>query len=532
MSVNDSLDPYWEDFQQAPEYQRLALYANPLIQHFFAAVSQAIIDSTLPLKQWRKQQLAEQVTDFVTAAGDPPDAIGDVILLGKYRVFAMVMTFLAKRQKLGISAEALPLVWQQLERQYDLDSESSRADEYFLSTLPSSVSGLAQWQSYTAADIADYTQAWVDDYVASAAWRQRPMGVSREFLSTTVADLTTLAYDRYRKTPKTWTKRVLQETLSWKFVWQQPLTATGAALIVPALTAWLAWLGQTERLNAKKAANYQRYLRALEPEFLKQMQDEELFSTGKLLYTHMVAFGIDPNAEAAVDAFMDQVIGYRDEDLMQEVQALMPEAALADQADWEEDFEADESALVPDDVRAILDDEQAMQQAAELYDPDSAANYLQADHLPAKGPRQWQKAVAQQVHAQGVQAGLRLWLQRDRYALPQGWQAPAIVLQVTQLFDLFYAQDLSTPASWTPAMFADFGDWLRQNEAGQALLLLYSSMLAAQAAAGSLPAAQSSSLQAALRGEPMSGAFKAKPGKVISLQQAKAQLKHKPRAER
>ncbi|MCI1986632.1 MAG: hypothetical protein LKJ69_07225 [Lactobacillus sp.] len=536
MFDTDPLSPYWQAFRQSPEFLRLSLYSESTIHHAYDIVSVEL--SETPLDQWGKTQVETFVTGRVAKAGDAPDDTDNAVLLFTYRVFRVVMAFLAKKQLVAIKPAALSKVLNQLEKTYALGPDSSRADAYLASTLPPAVTGLAQWQAATADDIDSYTAQWVDDYVVSAAWENRPEGVSVGFLAAVVADLTALAYNRYRKTPKSWTKQVLTNTLYWNYVWDMPLEASQYRLLIPALVAWLDWLGQTKRLNATKAANYQRYLQAIEPQFLRELADEDLYAMSKCLYLRMAEAGVAQDDDAAVDAFLAQLVGDHEAFMTAETNAMLGAADTAAVEDTDDDW-ADDEALADfepsgletfdlDEFKPVLNDPEAMTSLAKLFDTDPDEAYLQDEHVPINGQRRWQQAEARRVHSLGVQAGLRLWLRRETFLPPANFEAPEVVGHIAELFDIAYQDELSDPTRWSTDFFANFGAWLRHEGETDGVLLI-ASMLSSQAAAGLLTDADAQALSAAVRGEPLPSVTKPTKGggKVISMKQARELLAQK-----
>lgn len=132
---------------------------------------------------------------------------------------------------------------------------------------------LPQWQEYTSNNIAQYTQEWIDSYIKSSGWKKRDKSITEELLRTAMSALTDKAYDIYRKTPKSWTKKAIYGILTDYFVSNVGFDTKDYPRIVPALTGLLTYVGKKGWVNAKKIDNYKRYLAASEADMIELSSD-------------------------------------------------------------------------------------------------------------------------------------------------------------------------------------------------------------------------------------------------------------------
>lgn len=153
---------------------------------------------------------------------------------------------------------------------------------------------LPEWQERTAVSIQSYTADWVSAYQRSAAWQNRPEGVSEVFLTVVLNELVQRGYNYYRKTPKSWSKRVLTDILTTTIITKYEFSAEEYALLVPMLTSFLQFVADQGWLNAKRATDYQRYLQAGEADMIAGAKDyADNPDALAIINQKMVAAGID-----------------------------------------------------------------------------------------------------------------------------------------------------------------------------------------------------------------------------------------------
>jgi len=379
---------------------------------------------------------------------------------------------------------------------------------------------LPAWQAGTARNIHNYTHRWLADYMASPAWAKRPAGVTQDLLETVIGSLTERAYSEYRKTPKSWTKRAITGVMTGYLVSNTGLTDAEYDLVAPALNAWLAFVGATGELNAKRVSDYQRFITAAGPQMVAQAKDQGNFSPAKLVMNLADKQGVDLNDEAANRAFVEQLNAQGGIDALYD--------HLEDEATANDDWYSDEEATDDDGadlLATMLAHPDQLAEVAKLYDPDPQKTYLEMSHGTS-----WQRRTAMRVHELGVQAGVKFWLARQTYQLPADHEALDIIRSVSDFVDVIYAQHNQAPTDWSVPTMQAIGQWLRQTGKGQAVEWLYANLLRMLGSDDTLTRQQAKQLPAAILGDPIP---KVRPQKVqghgLSPKQARKLLKNKRR---
>lgn len=508
----DNMD-LWLGFRQSTEYTAVDEYPEMLIQAtltYFEDMAEEI--SVHHFTEWDATEVETFLTEMVEQAREEPDEESEAILTMTYAVIRAFLRYLANQGKLRLSVRQLSALLTRHERDAQLlDPDAvmiENADDGLPTGANIQTAGLPQWQARTAHDIDRYTQEWVAAYATDqTAWQQRPKGVERDFLETIVSVLTEQAYNQFRKTPKTWTKRVIGEVFAGEFVTNLVLSDQEYALVAPALSQWIDYVAQCGWLNAKRAASYQRYFMATAPKMVELAANPDNFNPAKMMAHQMQQRGIDPEDDQAVQAFVQEVNNNGGLD------TLYQSGLAPDNRDGLSEF-------TPDEIQTMLVSDEVMDRLADLYDPDEDGDYLKFARVAGTGKLRWTKASAKRVHHKGVVLGLRLWLQRRKYQLIAGWDALTVIDNVSGFTDVIYAQNLQAPTDWTPAAWQDFGQWLRSGdqpaEMVSRVVTLLTKLTAMLVDEQTITSAQGNQLRRAICDEPAS-----QQDNVISFKQAR-----------
>lgn len=516
MAKQNKLSKYWTGFHKSTEYQECLVYPVSMVKSGIETLFESL---PATIGKWELSDFAGFLGELSNLALNETDTRANQIFDAMYTIITAFLRYLAEQQLITITPATLTAFLHDYEEQNAVLFNQSVDDGLDMPinddpTLP-------EWQERTAVSIQNYTDDWVIAYQRSAAWQNRPEGVSEAFLTVVLNELVQRGYNYYRKTPKTWNKRILIDIMTTTIITKYEFSAEEYALIVPMLISFLQFVANQGWLNAKRAADYQRYLQAGEADMLAGAKDYvDNPDALAIINQKMVAAGIDPKDPDAAAKFVD------------ELEATGGLAELYEQLYGDNTIEADqpENDDTAPEIEEVMNNPAAFAGVAQVYDPDKRQTYLTGDHRSINDG--WLKKTAIAVHSTGVQAGLRLWFHRQNIVLPAGWDAPEVISNVSELADRLYAQWLVTPNEWTTKIFSQVGQWLKDNRS-QAdyddMITLLTSLITVLTAAGILTATQGDQLPEALKGGNTTKAASPKKvkGKVISMKQARKLLKNK-----
>jgi hypothetical protein len=468
MTKEPELMQLWPNFRDSPEYAAAKDYPQASVKEaitYFGELMAVAFPGSL--RNWTAEQVCEvlkTIQHHVPASDDDQktQALND-------QVVQALLRYLVQAGQINADQAALETVLTQLAQ---TEKPSALLYERKINTDPD----LPEWRDYIARDISIYTYGWLAAYLHNAeAWAQRPTDVTADFLTTIVNALSEWAYDEFRKTPRSWTKKVLRALLTGPFM-AMSLSLADYQRLVPALKAFLTYTGAHGDLNEKRAQDYQRFLTDLEPEVVTAAKAK--FAT--------------TSAEPATDK-------------------ATPDPLLADAAQ-------------------LLADPKQLIAAAAVHDPDPEQAYLEHQHVAQQSDHKWQRQRAIATHTQGVEAALTLWLRQSEHPLPAGWDAQMTIGNMSGFIDLLYSQYLVGPADWENAFLRDFGEWSQRNQPdSEAQLQAITSLIGVLADMQLINQRQAAQLPAALRGEKVPKVkqpTKVK-GKAISMKKARRLLKQK-----
>ncbi|MCI1554342.1 MAG: hypothetical protein LKH74_10520 [Levilactobacillus sp.] len=438
------------DFQASAAYRDFSAFPDELVMQTLVFYLSEISSSNKDFHEWTTHTVLLALKQFAADATQPDMPNADDFLYFSYAVIKSFLQYLVGTGTTKIQEQDLTESLDQFEKGHQLSAGQLENDDPApVPTRDVSDPDLPEWRAYRADSIQRYTAKWVAAYVRSPGWRRdRNADLTQDTLELAVEQLSEQAYDTYRKTPKSWTKKVLSSILCGYFVSNLDLTAAELGAVIPVIGHVMRFAAEQGWLNAKKAENYQRYLNAIAPKAVAQAQDPNNFGPAKQAIIQMRTEGVDTTDEAAIQAFMDQVNAQGGLNSAYEGGARLP----------------DGRDLTAAEFQALLDDDDRLLAVAVKFDPDPQADYLTRMHVTKVGDRHWHQADAQDAHKLSLLFGLRLWLLRDRYPLEgESWQLAFKVMDaLTQLADMLYSQQLVMLDECPPVIWEDFAQWIRQ----------------------------------------------------------------------
>lgn len=421
----------WQQFIKSSEFLNLKNYADKeiklIINNLFEFAHQNNEDD---ISKWDEEFIFSVLISVEEQAENDGDFESFMVFKSFYEVVKEFLKFSSAQGIISITVDDMNDLLTVFERHVGIQGDEV-IDQHYDPSLP-------QWLEYVSNNISQYTQDWVDAYVESSDWNHRAKGVTENLLSLSMSALTDKAYDIYRKTPKTWTKKVIHGVLTGYFVSNVGFDTDDYRYIVPALTGLLTYVGKQGWVNEKRIDNFKRYLAASEDEMVELASDTNNFGPSKIIATKMMEQGIDFNDEAAVNEFIKQV-----------------------NANGGVDSLRNDNKTLTDELN--LNSNQ-IEEVAKAYDPDPERRYLSDPHIEMNGIRRWNKITAVKNHADGVEYGFKLWNKRQDYGLPESITAPDVVVTVSQITDVLYAQHLETLDLWTFRTWKEFGAWIKEGQ--------------------------------------------------------------------
>lgn len=511
------------DFTKTHYFKQADIFPKSMIVDSIKGFYQVLVEEHgSNSHKWTGQQIYEVFHELLMVSRADHDQDSDSLANLIYEANSSFFEYLAESGKLQLSADDMGKLLTRFENEnYKLlvpDSDDFPLGSETMFDDP----GLPQWREYVARDIDNYVTQWLEAYFESPQWQRQQHHLAKDVLELIVSTMAEKIYDDHRKTPKSWTKKAMRVVMCIYLVGNTDLSEKDYQYLVPEVSQFLDYVAKRGWLNDKKAANYQRYMTAIEPEMVAMSLDEDNFGPAKTISLEMRRQGIDVNDQAAVDKFI------------QELNAQGGVDALYD--DDDDYFKDGDDPLEDDDPSEILDDPQQLAAVAKIYDPDPQQQYLNEDHLTEFDGRKWRKKVAIEVHQQAVEFGLRLWLTKKDVALKNQMDAALVGGLVCEFVDVMYAQHLQKPSEWTAESWYEFGDWLRQNSKVDNRNINPADVLAELATvvgeAGIISTQRAQQLSAAMLGEKTAetkAPTKVSGGKVISMKQARKLLRNKRR---
>jgi len=417
----------WKDFNKSTEFASLTGYNIDYIEEMLDNLFSFFDENGYSdIFKWDTKLVFDSLMNSAQRISMDNDELSKELLDGAYSVWREFLEFAARKNLVSISKEKMD---------YDL-SEFERASGMKMSPMPEIFNDavaletgntMPQWRGYISKDINEYTHEWIDSYLESTDWNRRDKGVSGKLVELAMMALTNKAYNIYRKTPKSWTKKVIHDVLTDCLPFDlDMLEANDYSHVVPALTGLLTYVGKEGLLSEQKVIKYGRCLVANEDEMLKiAAQSSSDFQDLKdsLEKGHnQTNRSKDSNDKETINAFITDV----------EVETLYKDSGF-------------EKRLASDDDK--------LTNSVQIYDPDMDKKYLNKLHHDSNGNYYWSQEEAIQTHALAVQYGLKVWLNRNDYKLLGDMEALEVVQDTCEVVDYIYARGTETPQHWSKSFW-------------------------------------------------------------------------------
>ena len=435
MSKRIDINKIIDTFSNSFEFTRLSDYREPFIKDTIGQFYMMMRDSGYgDIAEWNQKLIFDLLLALTDQAFSDEDSQSVDVLMHFVIIVRAFLDFLISDGKLPISETDLDKVFDEYAAELGRMNEPDQEQFYDDPNLP-------QWREYIAQDISNYTNEWADAYIESAAWNKRSQGVTESILKTALGAMTDYIYNVYRKTPKTWTKKAINGTLTTYFVSNVGFDEADYQYIVPALSGLLTYVSRQGWLNEQRADKFKKYLAASESKMIELSKDSQNFSDSKLITLKMLEEGIDLEDKAAVQKYIDMLNKQGGIDYLRELAKNISEVKDPEETDIQDDKEI-----------------------AEFSDPDPEQNYLKAPHVRKIDYQTWNRRVAIKNHTLGVQYGTKLLLERKRYDVPTQANSEDIILSVVQFVDVLYAQHLEKISEWSLNAWRELNNWLKQNQ--------------------------------------------------------------------
>lgn len=427
IDINKLMQEFSKSFRYVPLSEYDSLLIKDVVGGFYNMMQAS---GYADMTKWTKEIILSLVMGVTEQSIRDDDSQSADMLTAFVDISQAFLSFLADTNRIPLKSQEVDDLFDDYDKYMYSLASPEEYQEYDDPNLP-------QWLEYVSSDIASYTSMWADAYIESSAWRKRQKGVNEDILKTSLAALTDMAYNYYRKTPKSWTKKAIHGVLTGYFVGNIGFTEKEYGLVVPALTGLIVYVADQGWLNEKRAADYQRFLKSSESEMIELSKNPDNFGTAKLLTLKMLDEGIDIEDDKAVRDYLNEVNQKGGVDFLRGI---------------EKDDE-DLSDLGEESVKEL----------AKQFDPDPKQDYLNQRHLPQFGSRKWSKKTAVETHKLGVEYATELMLKRSKYGISKIDSAD-IIITVCQIVDLLYAQHLKSPKDWETSMWEEFSSWLKETQ--------------------------------------------------------------------
>ncbi|AUI72337.1 hypothetical protein COSHB9_11460 [Companilactobacillus alimentarius] len=271
MANKKKLEDIIPQFLESPECKALHDYSREMIVRTIKMISEVTDNSDLgDYSKWDEEFIVSLVMSMVDEF-DEGDAHSFAMIITIYDVIKAVLKYLATNKEIPVTSKKVDQLLTALETKIGLNGEFP---EKKMAKPEHNDPNLPKWSQHIADDIASYSDKWVDSYIQSPDWKKRQKGVTEDFLDLIMSALTEFAYDIYRKTPKSWTKKAMTEIMQMEFIDNLELSKADYQLIVPALSDLFDFVAKKGWLKEQKAQSYKRFLIAGEPKMLKEANEE------------------------------------------------------------------------------------------------------------------------------------------------------------------------------------------------------------------------------------------------------------------
>lgn len=290
------------DFLGSDEFYMLKNYPTDMVLTAVLQFSDLVFARDVnKLKDWDPVSIMRAFNDIQDVANKDADSRAFATLAYFYFIVREFLQFATRTDYIDLTRTQLN------DTLIDFEVENNLAGDpvpYYSGVPDQQNDDMPRFQQHTLDRIIREVQYWVELYSRSSLWSNRPEGVDKGLLYEAITAMTDLIYTNFRKTPRTWTKKVITAVMTDDFVSYDIFLQEEIKLVVPALLKYLDYVGKIGKLPVTTVERYQRFITAAEPEMLaayearnKQLAEElgQGMSMDKAL--DMVIDDLDPDPE-------------------------------------------------------------------------------------------------------------------------------------------------------------------------------------------------------------------------------------------
>ncbi|MFD1432502.1 hypothetical protein [Lacticaseibacillus yichunensis] len=528
MTSKNEVTPLLDAFMDSPEIEQIIAFPTEVIRKVAEGLGDVMEKAYhKPMRQWHADRIKGALAAIMPSDNATPDE--EKVFETHYSIWRALLVYLAYEGKIPLTPKTLQPVLEEYEWVNGLAEEESAYDDdddpmwdMDINEDPS----LPEWRESVYDDIQGYVDDWLHAFFISPAWRNRPKnGPEREqdFLEDMIHEMVDEGYNEYRKTPKSWSKAVLQK-IYIRLGSTLNMSPGEWVFAVQDTKAFFTFLKQKNLLPAKRATDYLRYLEEASAALFDATEagsetPADNDAANQAIMQRLAAKGVDISDEGAIRMALQEMIKSG------ELNELLESMPVDPGSGQDSDPDDDASFLV------ALNDPAQRNQILDQADPDTKHTYLTTEHIPALDGKKWQKKTATEVHRLGIETGIRLWLARDQYTLPTDWLGGDVISAAMNMMDMQYGNFLLQPKEWTARGIHVMGQFMGQldpSDGGKDIVTVITAMFAFMTSRGVLSQTTGAALTGALRDGFSGKAFAApatKPGKVISFADAKKKKK-------
>ncbi|MFD1429313.1 hypothetical protein [Lacticaseibacillus mingshuiensis] len=527
MTSKNEVTPLLDAFMDSPEIEEIIAFPTEVIRKVAEGLGDVMEKAYhKPMQQWNADRIKGALAAIMPSDNATPDE--EEVFETHYSIWRALLVHLAYEGKIPLTPKTLQPVLDEYEWVNGLSDDDDAYDDdddpmwdMDINEDPS----LPEWRESVYDDIQGYVDDWLHAFFISPAWRNHPKNgpeLEQDFLEDMIHEMVDEGYNEYRKTPKSWSKAVLQK-IYIRLGSTLNMSPGEWVFAVQDTKAFFTFLKQKNLLPAKRATDYLRYLEEASSALFDATEagpetPADNDAVNQAVMQRLAAKGVDISDEGAIRMALQEMIKSG------ELNELLESMPVDQESDADDD--GGDAALL-----ASLDDPAQRDHLLDQADPDTKHTYLTTPHTPVLAGRKWQKKTATEVHRFAIETGIRLWMAGSQYTLPNGWLGGDVIGTVVNMMDMQYANFLLQPKEWTADPIYQMGRLMGQldpSEGAQDILTVISAMLAFLTARGVLSQTTGAALTGALRDGFSGKEFAApatKPGKVISFADAKKKKK-------
>lgn len=449
----------WPGFSKSAAYAQLRQAGQPAayLRHTAELVND-MMDAAVGAdpKQWQTDDISGMLLDFLEMAAADDDDDAQAIFEDTYALMKALLSYLADQGEIGASPQALALLFTRFEREIDAAFGAGQAPGFIDWADDPEVAGLPQWQENRALSLQEEFGEWFNGFVKLKGTAELVKHLGEVGLARALQNFVERAYDGYRKTPRSWSKHVIDAVYhDAQYHQVSGLSSAQWPWLGKALVAFIDYGSKHGFVTKRYAAQVIPWLKS---------GCQQLIATG-LPESSPLAAALQAVIEAAV---ANGELDPHDPDAIAAFEATLQDKLA--------DFGMLDSKVLmipelphdPDELAALVKDVGLVAELVDAFDTDS--DFLD-QHQKVVDGRRWDRDAAVANHDQALEVGVKLWLLQRDYPVPKAAEIADIVSTVTAFADVMYAQHITTIGAWSPQAFASYRRWLLGREDRETLAL-------------------------------------------------------------